>query len=46
MGTGVDQTICQRQTENVLKMKAAYKAKVLQKEYLKSEIKLLCFVYF
>ena len=27
-------------------MKAKYKAKALQKEFLKSEIKLLCYAYF
>ena len=43
-GTGVDQTIRERQTENWLKAK--YKAEALQKEFLKSEIKLLCSVYF
>ena len=46
MGTGVDQTIYQRKTENVLKMKAKYKAKALQKFFLKSAVKLSCSVYF
>ena len=43
-GTVVDQTIRERQTENWLKAK--YKAEALQKGFLKSEIKLLCSVYF
>ena len=41
-----DQTICQRQTADVLKMKAKYKTKALQKELLKSEIKFLYSDYF
>ena len=40
--SGVDQAIRQRETENVLKTKAKSKAKVLQKEFLKLEIKPLC----
>ena len=46
METGADQTSCHKQTENVLKTKAKYKVRAIQKEFLKPENQAFMFCLF
>ena len=46
METGVDQTTCHKQTENALETKAKYKARAIQKEFLKPENQAFMFCLF